>query len=682
MKKKMGLAIVTLKAEAGKIYSKQIKDFFDGSVEISTYSFEEENIVNIKEKLIVLSTFLKFDVVKQNTSEDSQIMVPRITLKKSSIDKLKDIESGKDVLLFNLTPDMAIETISLIYQLGINHINLIPCYPQMEEFPDCDLVITPGEAELITGKFKTIIDIGYRVLDLGTILDIAAQLNLSHMIKPGIVDSYFQDTITNNLGLEKIMGEASDLENQFNILMKVIDDCMICTNNMGIIYFHSKKASNLLNANQEVLTGARISEYINDIDFNLIYSQKNSKSEHLIKINDVDMIIEISYLKSNKFEGFIHKLKQFSAIEAKQAKLRAKLLDNGNKSKYTFNNIKGISESIKKTVEIAKQMALSEASVLIIGETGTGKELFAQAIHNNSSRREGPFVAVNCGVFHENLFQSELFGYDEGAFTGAKKGGKQGLFELAHKGTIFLDEIGEMDLALQSKLLRVIQEKQIRRIGSDRVIDIDIRIIAATNRDLAQLAKEKLFRKDLYYRLNVLPLNIRPLRERKEDIGILIDDLKSEIKSEMNFTEGAMKMMMRHPWEGNVRELRNAIEYCHHLSKEEICWKDLPWYIINEAKILEDEGDCEVKYKDEEVEILILDCLLESHFKKTKLGRKTLSKKLEEKEIYITEQEMRNILKDMEEKNIVKISKGRGGTEITSHGIEYLKLKNLKTKLD
>lgn len=671
MEKIKELAIVTLKSEAGESYSKQIKEFFGDEIDIRTYSFEEDNIADIKEEIVLLSTFLKFDVVKQNTMPEAQIMVPKMTLKKSSIKKLEDIGSGEDVLLFNLTPDMAIETISLIYQLGIDHINLIPCYPQMESFPAGKTVVTPGESEWIRNEYEDIIDIGCRVLDLATILDIAAKLNISHLIKPGIVDSYFQETITNNLGLEKVMGEASDLENQFNILMKVIDDCMICTNNKGVIYFHSKKVSKLLGVEKTILTGGQIEEYIKEIDFSKVYSKRSQRSEHLVKVNDVDMVVEINYLKNNRFEGFIHKIKQFSAIEAKQAQLRAKLLENGNRSKYTFNDIKGVSSSIRNTVNIAKRMANSESSVLIIGETGTGKELFAQAIHNNSSRKNGPFVAVNCGVFHENLFQSELFGYEEGAFTGAKKGGKQGLFELAHKGTIFLDEIGEMDLALQSKLLRVIQEKQVRRIGSDRVIDIDIRIIAATNRELDQLVREKLFRKDLYYRLNVLPLNIRPLRERRDDIFVIVEDLIQETNGQIEFSREAEDMILNHLWDGNVRELRNMVEYCNSLEKRTIDWEDLPFYMVKEAQ--ESIQHVEKACDDEEcVEVKILEYLLESRERRVKVGRKTIADELSKRGTHMTEQETRNLLKDMERRGLVKILKGRGGTEISSAGIDKL----------
>ncbi|WGX76611.1 sigma 54-interacting transcriptional regulator [Paraclostridium bifermentans] len=229
-------------------------------------------------------------------------------------------------------------------------------------------------------------------------------------------------------------------------------------------------------------------------------------------------------------------------------------------------------------------MAQSDSSILIIGESGTGKELFAQSIHSASRRSQGPFVAVNCSTFQEGLLQSELFGYDEGAFTGARKGGKIGLFELANKGTIFLDEIGEMDLNSQATLLRVIQEKQIRRVGSDKIIDVDIRIIAATNRDLKKLVCENKFRKDLFYRLNVLPLKIAPLRNRNEDVFLIFESFKKNLDVKFSLSDELVEVFKTYSWEGNIRELRNLVEYCSYLDKSTIEVYDLPEYMLESIK--------------------------------------------------------------------------------------------------
>lgn len=237
----------------------------------------------------------------------------------------------------------------------------------------------------------------------------------------------------------------------------------------------------------------------------------------------------------------------------------------GRQAVYTFDKIIGKSPNFLRVMEFAKKIADSRSNILIMGESGTGKELFAQAIHNHSQRAEDTFIAINCGAIPRNLIESELFGYEEGAFTGAKRSGNPGKFEIADGGTIFLDEIGEMPLDMQTRLLRVIEEGTVSRIGGTNEIVVDVRIIAATNKDLGEEVKKGNFRKDLYYRLNVLPLVIPPLRDRTEDIPILIDYFMDRISKKLNkktvqLPEEYMRELLAYDWPGNIRELENLIE--------------------------------------------------------------------------------------------------------------------------
>jgi transcriptional regulator with PAS, ATPase and Fis domain len=216
-------------------------------------------------------------------------------------------------------------------------------------------------------------------------------------------------------------------------------------------------------------------------------------------------------------------------------------------------------------IETAKRFAAVDSNVLIEGETGTGKELFAQSIHSASSRRDHPFVAINCAALPEHLLESELFGYAAGSFTGASKDGKKGLFELAHNGTLFLDEISEMPLSFQGKLLRALQEREILRIGDDKIIPIDVRIISATNRNLGEMAKSGRFREEIYYRLDILEILIPPLRKRLNDILPLFSLFLQRYSDKFNKSLPAMslegeKILQAHPWRGNVRELKNMAE--------------------------------------------------------------------------------------------------------------------------
>ncbi|MBA4374335.1 MAG: sigma-54-dependent Fis family transcriptional regulator [Thermodesulfovibrio sp.] len=260
--------------------------------------------------------------------------------------------------------------------------------------------------------------------------------------------------------------------------------------------------------------------------------------------------------------GIIHDISEIIALTDELA--HAKKLLRHLKARYTWDDIIGSSPSLELAKEQARRAAETPATVLLRGESGTGKELFAHAIHNASRRRKGQFVRVNCAAISENLLESELFGYEEGAFTGAIKGGKKGLFEEADGGTIFLDEIGEISLSIQAKLLRVIQEKEIIRVGGTKSVTVDVRVIAATNADLEQKIKTRTFREDLYYRLNVIPIQIPPLRDHREDIrplaGHIIYRLNQDFGREVQkLSEAAIEDLTAYDWPGNVRELENLL---------------------------------------------------------------------------------------------------------------------------
>jgi PAS domain S-box-containing protein len=252
----------------------------------------------------------------------------------------------------------------------------------------------------------------------------------------------------------------------------------------------------------------------------------------------------------------------------RERKLASHIMDNH--AIYTFDKIVSKDKNFSKLIEFAKKVADSKSTILIMGESGTGKEILAQSIHNYSNRKDEAFIAINSGAIPKSLIESELFGYEEGAFTGAKKTGQPGKFEIAHKGTIFLDEIGEMPLELQTRLLRVVEEGIVSRIGSTDQIAVDVRIIAASNKNLKEEVKKGNFREDLFYRLNVLPMTILPLRERIEDIPLLVEYFMKKIskrlnKKEVEITKEQMDRLMEYSWPGNVRELENLVEFIINL---------------------------------------------------------------------------------------------------------------------
>lgn len=259
-------------------------------------------------------------------------------------------------------------------------------------------------------------------------------------------------------------------------------------------------------------------------------------------------------------------------LEAAEARSKQVLrrLNRANGARYTFDDIVAVSPEAMQVKELAQRIAATDATVLLESESGTGKELYAQAIHNAGARSAGVFVAINCANFNANMLESELFGYAEGAFTGAKRGGKMGLFEAAAGGTLFLDEISEMDIGLQAKLLRVLQERRFRPMGAVKELEADVRVIAACNASLPDYVAEGKFRKDLYYRLNTFALHIPPLRERPGDIPLLartiLDELGHRLRRPFTLTDDAVECLQAHEWPGNVRELRNALEFSAYLT--------------------------------------------------------------------------------------------------------------------
>jgi transcriptional regulator with PAS, ATPase and Fis domain len=294
--------------------------------------------------------------------------------------------------------------------------------------------------------------------------------------------------------------------------------------------------------------------------------------------------------------------KSISKLQQAERKVRNELYLKGHVVRYSFSDIITEDDHFQKIIKRAKSFSQSSSTVLIIGETGTGKEMFAQGIHNERFGLERPFVAINCATLPEPLLESELFGYAPGAFTGARKEGKKGLFELAHGGTLLLDEISELPFNLQSRLLRVIEEREVQPISDDRVIPVDVRIIATTNRNLVKEVKEKRFRGDLFYRLNVLQLNVVPLRERGNDAFVLfrhfILRINPKCQKRYLFNKEVERLLSDYSWPGNIRELRNLVERLAHLTDNfNRNLKDIPKWIREELKKHDEFEETSIEHK-------------------------------------------------------------------------------------
>lgn len=378
-------------------------------------------------------------------------------------------------------------------------------------------------------------------------------------------------------GLEEILSASSEKTELLETVMEFAFDGVVMVDKDGYITMLSKEYAEFLNVRVEDVIGKHATDVIENTRMHIVAKTGKPEVADLQRIKGDYMIAtRVPIIKNGEITGAVGRVlfqnvggfnslyKRVKLMETELKKYKGEFREQ-NKATYTFHHIVGDSDSIIKAKHQAERAANSDSNVLLLGESGTGKELFAHAIHNAGSRAPGSFVKVNCAAIPPDLLESELFGYEEGSFTGAKKGGKKGKFEAADGGTIFLDEIGELPLHMQVKFLRVLQEKEVERVGSTTSKPIDVRVIAATNRNLEEMVDKGEFRLDLFYRLNVVAIHIPPLRDREKDLGQLclhfIEKLNPIMKKKVDgISKDAQRLLHQYKWPGNIRELENVIE--------------------------------------------------------------------------------------------------------------------------
>ncbi len=375
------------------------------------------------------------------------------------------------------------------------------------------------------------------------------------------------------------LGDGSDdLRQQVDLFLRIFDSTengIIITDPDGYILYLNSSYGQFLDLDPEVQVGRHCTEVIDNSRMHVVGQTGISELNQIQNLRGVNIMVERIPVKrygrviavfGRVLFSDLNKVTHLArTVEALDGAANRHESHSGHTARYTFDSIIGESDPMVRVRSQARRASANAFPVLISGESGTGKEFFAHAIHNHSVRKNYPFVKINCAAIPENLLESELFGYDPGAYTGAGNRGKPGKFELAHQGTIFLDEIGDMPVSMQAKLLRVLEEKTVERVGGTRVIKCDFRVIAATNQDLGRRMNQGRFRNDLFYRLNVISLNLPPLRDRNGDISLLAKYLLREIARQAGhpvptLLPGAMALLENHTWPGNVRELVNALE--------------------------------------------------------------------------------------------------------------------------
>lgn len=412
-------------------------------------------------------------------------------------------------------------------------------------------------------------------------LEIAAGLGIKGvLIESGIeaIRQAFDEAVRTAL----IARQEREKAERFRIIIEYALEGIVAVDQEGLINVFNKTARKIMKVEDKPVEGRPIESVIPETGLVETLKTGEKKLGVLQKIEDTTISTNLVPIKvNNRVTGAVATFQDVTKIQELEEEIRKKLHHKGLFAKYHFTDIIGKSKALREALEIADKFSKVDSNILLIGETGTGKELMAQSIHNASNRSKGPFVAINCAALPPSLLESELFGYAEGAFTGAARGGKQGLFELAHKGTIFLDEVADISLELQGRLLRVLQEKEIMRIGDNKIIPVDVRVISATNKSLKSLVDEGKFRLDLLYRLDVLKISIPPLRDRGADIILLAEEFLKKYNKKLHkqirsISPDAQDLLLQHKWPGNIRELRNVCERLSVLATgDEITVKDV-----------------------------------------------------------------------------------------------------------
>ncbi|HGS9604455.1 TPA: sigma-54 interaction domain-containing protein [Clostridioides difficile] len=644
-----------------------LKLVFGDSININRYFINEINDNDIiNDDVILVMSVERLDKIINNILDKKKVIVVRRTFREDKIYNLLSLPQGTNVLIVNDSDETTLETISLFYKIGVTNIRPIP-YMNDNNYKNIKIAITPGVPEKVPSFISDIFDLGHRYIDISTFIEIINLLQIdSKEIQSNLV-KYSEEIISLDTGIKDKYKELFLKIEELDAILNLSKDGILFTSKDGEINTYNSKVKDILDINEDIY-----GKYIEDI---FVDSLKVLLSEK--EILDKVVVFNKKYINVNKKNiynrdekmGTYYSLQEITYIKKLEQNLTKKLREKGQIAKYTFKDIKTNSPKMFECIDLAKKVSKSDLSILIRGESGTGKELIAQSIHNNSNRKNQPFIAVNCAAVPENLLESQLFGYDKGTFTGGLKDGKQGLFELANNGTIFLNEIGDMPLELQTKLLRVLQEKQIMPVGSHNVINIDVRIISATNKNLEQMIDNSQFREDLYYRLNTIPINIPPLRERKEDILIIMEDL---INKKLVITPEAKKLIQNYMWKGNIRELQNVTSYLNIMCEDIVLEKDLPPNLRSS-----DNKNTSLKLKYSKNDILnILEILILNKESDVGIGRGLILKALLDKNLQITEGKIKKIFEYLKKEELIICSSGRYGSKITQKGEDfYNKLK-------
>ena len=583
-------------------------------------------------------------------------IVAKRVINHRNIQELISLESGLDVLFVNDGYESTHEAVSQLVELGLDHVNYHLYFPGVDNYPKLSVVVTPGELQIAPYLATKAIDLGIRILGLSTIFEIINILDLDASKNHLLVREYLKDIVEISKSIDEKRKESQANREIMESIMNSLDFGIGFIDNVGKLRIHNKKFKQMLDLKRHDIAGIEISsielfESIGPLREGSTKLNIGNRSI-MMELREVNFSQKIGYLATIKYIS--QESKNSDGIEVYKSK----------QNMHNFEDYYTVEPEVRKILERGKKYAKTEGTILISGENGTGKEILAQGIHRNSSRRDKAFVPINIAAISPNLVESELFGYEEGTFTGALKGGKVGLFQIADGGTLFIDEIGDTPMEVQAKLLRVLEEKRIRKIGGHDEIKVDVRIIAATNKNLLELVELGKFRLDLFFRLNTLPLNTIPLRERPKDIDFLLRmfinlNLKTGSITELEefFSQDALRILRDYGWIGNVRELRNLAEYlCLIHSGSLIQPEDLHLHILEGSKSRKEIPDS----KEWIIQTL-------GRMGEAPIGRTRLSRLANEEGAEIGEGKLRRLIRELRDEGLVDIE-DKIGIKLTEKG--------------
>lgn len=691
MREEKVVALITASESTKKELCSQLSSLLEGYMRVEGYATDEGIKSVVKADLIVLSSSWMVEMAKEYVDPSCPVIVANRSLNMEHLDKLFHIPKDTEVLVVNDEWETALEMIDLLTEIGIDYLRCIPYSPGRRISGNPKIAVTPGEARLVPGHIETVIDIGARIIDITTVIEILRRLDLIDEKSRFISGKYMETIIKLNKELYDTIEKVDRTNDFLEKVLHQVDDGILVITNEGTISVFNQKSEAFFGTKASFVIGENIGRVVKDKGLCSFLMDETDMGNRLFKVNDTELMIR--KFRMETLQSIVCTITNTKDTMDMEKKLRQKLIKMGHIGRYTFNHIVGTSAALQNAIETAQKLARTDLNILIYGESGVGKELFASAIHNQSARNTGPFLAVNFSSLSEELAESELFGYEEGAFTGAKKGGSVGLFEQAGGGTIFLDEIGDVSLRIQARLLRVLQEKQIRRVGGTEIIPVDVRVIAATNKNLNQMCKEGQFREDLYHRLKKLYLKVPPLRERLEDVDDLIQHfVRKNGRGDVIMSEAVLKILKSVRWNGNVRELENVVDYLlavsdgniidvAHLPHDFLELQDEEYAVKEEATMANDHAGHFDKHTDFLCEKgnlkefhFILKSIYEGGEKGVTVSRRAVAEQAAEAFDNLNADKIRRRADILQQAGLIHKTHGRGGMRLTQEGIRYVNL--------